>query len=75
MERPDGSGDLVFQRTPTLDSDGDRTATAVGFTNVADVRGAEEAPLVLAGRVDETGMRAALPRQRPSTRRWRSGPR
>jgi hypothetical protein len=49
-ERPDGSGDLVFSRTTTVDSDGDRSTTDAGFLNVADVRGAEGAVRALTAR-------------------------
>lgn len=47
-ERPDGSGDLIFDRTTRRDSDGDAVTTTVGFQNLADVRGAEAAVQALA---------------------------
>lgn len=51
-EQPDGSGSLVFSETVGRDSDGDRTTTAVGFSNVPDVRAAEAAVAVLAATHD-----------------------
>ncbi len=40
-ERASGSGDLVFLRRPTRDSDGDRTTERVSLTGIPDVRRVE----------------------------------
>lgn len=48
VERPDGSGDLIFAETGHRDSDGDLVATTTGFKTLADVRGAEAAVAALA---------------------------
>ena len=50
VERPDGSGDLIFSETGYRDSDGDVVKTTTGFKTLADVRAAEAAVAVLAGR-------------------------
>jgi hypothetical protein len=41
-QRPDGSGDLVFERQVSRDSDGDRQTTDHGFLAVANVKSVED---------------------------------
>ena len=48
VERPDGSGDLIFAETGHRDSDGDLVTTTTGFKTLADVREAEAAVAALA---------------------------
>lgn len=62
VERPDGSGDLLFAQTTTRDSDGDRITTSVGFTGVADVKEAARAVAALAATAAPRGVRPVVPR-------------
>jgi len=48
-QRPDGSGDLIFERSLTYDSDGDRRSKDIGFLAIADVKGVEDLLRRLAG--------------------------
>ena len=74
-ERPDGSGSLVFSKTTVRDSDGDRMLVTDGFTNVRDVRAAEDAVRILAESAGVTGGASAAVdealQERPERRRER----
>jgi hypothetical protein len=41
-QRADGSGDVIFERKLSYDSDGDRQSTDHGFLAIADVKGVED---------------------------------
>lgn len=41
-QRPDGSGDLIFERSLSYDSDGDRRTTDHGFLAISDVKAVED---------------------------------
>ena len=75
-ERPDGSGSLVFSKTAVRDSDGDRMLITDGFTNVRDVRAAEDAVRMLAEQAESTSAAASAAvdealQERPERRRER----
>lgn len=49
VQRPDGSGDLIFEKSLSYDSDGDKRSTDIGFLAIPDVKDVEDRVRRIAG--------------------------